>query len=993
MNLKLFRILLLIPAALIYCSSFAQVKTITGKVTDENGQSLKGASVYVKGNQSVGTTTDDNGNFTLSLPAGSEMIIVSYVGKQLKELNVTGKTDIDITLLPAMETQQEVVVVGYGTQKKSDISGSVSTVNVESATSIPTTNVAEMLRGQAAGVRITLGSARPGGTSDILIRGRNSITGGNDPLVVMDGFPIENINDVNADDIASIEILKDAAAQAIYGARASNGVILITTKKGKSGKMSVNYHGLVTWQKLTKNFDLYSPLEFAQLRREAERTSNLPSQEYLKDSTIFNDFELESLQDHQFTNWEDLILRTALLTNHNISVSGGTENTKVFASAAYFGQSGLIPSSGYQRGTFRVNLEQKISDRVNFQTNINFLKDKQDIESSSLDFITISPLAKPYDSAGNLNKFPLGPNNLTVNPLWNIRESTNDLETNLYNINFVVNYKITKGLSYKLNTLLSRTNTNQGIYLTRKHSQGLTPQGVATIADGIRNEYLIENILNYEADINSANHIDVTAVQSVNEIRNTKTTTVGTQFPNDLLGYNGIGDAINKNTTRNQYQRRLASFMGRLRYSLLNRYLLTLTGRYDGSSVFAQSDKYGFFPAVSAAWKINKENFLRGAYNINELKLRASYGSVGNQALAPYQTLGTVGSFPYVFDGVIAGGNIPASELPNPNLSWETSTTFNLGLDFGLWQNRLSGSIEYYNTHTRDLLVDVTLSGVTGYSSTITNGGESKNRGVEIRLLGDIVRSNDLNWTVTATFSANKNEILKTGIVDSAGNPKNDVARNRFVGHPINVIYQKKFDGIFQTQAEIDKSAQVKQAGIIPGSVRVIDINGDGKIDDADNFIYKSAPDWYGAVSTNFNYKGISLFADVYIVQGATMLNPYLAQYEAGGSLQGILNGIKVPYWTPEHPSQSYPRPQATTPSNLYALAVKDASYIRMRTLSLAYDLPHSILSKVNISNLNIYVTANNLFTITDYKSYSPEVNPGGFPDAKTYTIGLRLGL
>ncbi|HET7118540.1 MAG TPA: SusC/RagA family TonB-linked outer membrane protein, partial [Hanamia sp.] len=889
--------------------------------------------------------------------------------------------------------QQAVVVVGYGTQRKSDVSGSVAQVNVgRSTAAVPTTNVAEMLRGQAAGVQVTEVSARPGGTSNILIRGVHSILGGNAPLIVLDGFPIDNINDVNADDIASIDVLKDAAAQAIYGARAANGVILITTKRGKVGKMKVNYSGVLTTQKLHKNFDLYSGEEFAQLRREAQRTSNAPDFTYLADSVIFDDFELQSLKDKQFVNWEKLVLRTALLTNHNLSVSGGTENTKVFASASYFGQSGLIPSSGYQRGSFRVNLDQKINDKINFQTHINFLKDKQEIESSSLDFITISPLAKPYDSAGNLNEFPLGPNSLTVNPLWNIRESTNDLETNLYNVNLVFNYKIVKGLSYKLNTLISRTTTDQGIYLTSKHPQGVTPHGVATVANGLRNEYLIENIFNYDKNINENNRIEITGVQSVNEIFNSNTTTIGTEFPNDLLGYNGISDAINKNTTRTQVRRRLSSFMGRIRYNLMDKYLLVLTGRDDGSSVFAQNKKRAFFPAVSAAWKINNESFFDKVNGVNELKLRASYGSVGNQAIAPYQTLGTVGSFPYVFGGVIAGGNIPASDLPNPNLTWETSTTFNVGIDFGLWQNRLSGSIEYYNTHTRDLLVDVTLAGTTGYATTITNGGESKNDGIGIRLSGDIIRKKDFNWNVTAIFSANKNEILKTGIVDSAGNPKDDVARNRFVGHPIDVIYQKKFDGIFQTQAEIDKSAQATQAGIIPGSVRVVDLNGDGKIDDNDNYIFKSAPDWYGSLFTSLDYKGIELLADFYIVEGAKKLNPWLAQYEDGGTLQGILNGIKVPYWTPEHHSDSYPRPQATTPSNLFALAVKNASYVRLRTLSLGYNLPRNILSKAQLDNIKIYVTANNLFTITNYKSYSPEVNPDAFPDAKTFTFGLNVG-
>src|SRR5690606_9926766 len=368
------------------------------------------------------------------------------------------------------------------TQRKSDVMSSVSTVNVDKATSVASTNVSEMLRGQATGVQITLADPRPGGLSTILIRGTNSIQGGNDPLIVLDGYPIADINDVNPDDIVSIEILKDAAAQAIYGARASNGVVLITSKRGKEGRMNVSYHGYTSVSKLTKNFDLYSPLEFAQLRREAQRTTNGGGVTYLDDDVIFTEFELEALQNKNFVNWEDLVLRNARINSHTVSVSGGTEASRIYSSLTYFEQQGLIPSSGYKRGSFRLNLDQRISEKFSLETNLNLLTDKQDIESSSLDFITLSPLAKPYDENGNLVKFPLGPSSLTINPLWNIRESTNDLKTNSFFLNVAGKYQIANGLSYKLLTMVNRMATDQGIYLTRLHSHGSIPQGAGTVA-------------------------------------------------------------------------------------------------------------------------------------------------------------------------------------------------------------------------------------------------------------------------------------------------------------------------------------------------------------------------------------------------------------------------------------------------------------------------------------------------------------------------------
>ncbi|MDR6785378.1 TonB-linked SusC/RagA family outer membrane protein [Pedobacter africanus] len=1001
---------LMILVILLFSSicSFAQQKTITGKVVDGTDNStLPGVSIKVKGSQKT-TSTDINGKYEI-LVSDADVLVFTYVGFLVQELPVAGKTILNVVLQPSSEQMQEVVVVGYGTQKKSDVSGAVATVSIDKATAIPTTNVAEMLRGQAAGVQITLGSARPGGTSNIQIRGRNSIRGGNDPLIVLDGFPIENINDVNPDDIASMEVLKDASAQAIYGARASNGVILITTKKGASGKVKIGLSSYLTTQRLTKNFDLYSAEEFAQLRREARRSINPGGKDYSPDEINFGGTaqapEYVNFKAGNYVNWEDAVLRDALISSNTVSLSGGNEKTKVFTSATYFNQSGLLPSSGYKRGSFRFNIDQKINDRASIEANINMATDKQRRESANLDFITISPFTGPYDVNGNLVRNVAGANasSSTVNPLWNIRESANDIKTNFYNLNVVGNYKFTDNFSYKLNTLASRRFADEGRYISKLHSAGVTPNGSATVANAIREEYLIENILNYNAQIGNIHKLDFTLVQSINQRNTSRTESTGTGFGNDLLGYDGITNALNFKTTRAEEQYRLSSFLGRARYNLMDKYLVTLTARRDGASVFAENKKWGFFPAASVAWQMHRESFLKSVKAINQLKFRASYGAVGNQSLSPFTTLGVVDATPYIFGGAIVGGNLPGSILPNPNLTWETSTTFNAGLDFGLLDNRITGSLDYYNTHTTDLLADISLGGTSGFSSTITNGAESKNKGMELLLTGHIIRKEGLRWSVTTSFTKNTNQIVKTGIVDINGNAKDDIGRNRFVGRPINVIRTMLFDGIFQSDEEALASAQGTLGGTVTpfqnvatltaGAIRIKDVNGDGVINDLDNVVIRTDPKWYGSLSTNFEYKGFELLADLYIVEGTTRYNPFLASFNEGGTLQSVRNGIKVNYWTPENPSTTHPRPNLNNaPANIGTMGVADASYVRLRTLSFGYNLPVSLLNKVNIGHAKIYLTATNLLTFTDYKSYSPENNPNDFPDTKAFTLGLNIG-
>ncbi|MDY7394707.1 TonB-dependent receptor [Aureibaculum sp. 2210JD6-5] len=989
MMLKLFKkrtnlALLMFAFVLSGFTAVQAQKTVTGTVLDETGTPLPGASVVVKGTTN-GTSTDFDGKFSLNVSADATTLQVSFIGYTTKEVAIAD--NITVTLDPD-NILDEVVVVGYGTVKKSDVVGSVASVDVEEAVAVPTTNVSEMLRGRAAGVQVNLNDARPGGNSNIVIRGKVSIEG-NDPLIIVDGIPYDDINDVAASDITSVEVLKDASSQAIYGARAANGVILITTKRGKEGSFKIDYHGYLTSQKLTKNFDLYSGEEFAQVRREARRTDN--NDEYEPDEDIFEPFELESLNNRTYVDWEDLVMENAVIQSHSLSVSGGGEKTKVFSSVNYFDQDGLIPSSGFKRGTFRLNVDQQVTKKLSLQANVNFQTSLQDIESNSLNFITISPLAKPFDENGELNKEPLGSGNTTINPLWNIRESTNEVRTNLTDINLVGLYQFTPNLSYKLNTFLRNRASEQGIYRSSKHGSGDGDvNGLATLSDKFYREFLLENIIDYAPEINENNKLDLTFVHSVNERKTNTNSIEKSNFANDDLGYNGVANNIGE-SFREIVRKRQVGFLGRARYSLMDKYLLTLTARTDGSSVFGAKEKWGFFPAIAFAWKMHEESFLEDSNSINQMKLRITYGQTGNDGIDSKETLGVSDYIPYVFGGVTSGGFAPLNRLPNPDLKWETTTSLNIGLDYGLFRNRVTGTFEFYKSTTTDLLLDRVLPGTTGFSVTRFNVGEVENTGFEAVVNTNIIRKQDFNWSVGLIFSTNKNEIISlTGEKDAEGNEIDLPGNDLYIGETLSTFTQFLFDGIWQEGDDIANSAQ---PDAMPGDVRIVDMNDDKILDNEDLYYFKSTPDWYGSINTTANFKGFELFADVFISQGAMRSNPYLASFENGGTLQGIRNGIKVPYYTPENPSNEFPRPRPTTPSNLFALAVKDASFVRLRTLTLGYNIPQSALSKIGFSNAKLYVTGTNLLTFTDYKSYSPENNPGDFPDSKGITVGVKLGL
>ncbi|MBJ2174159.1 TonB-dependent receptor [Aureibaculum sp. A20] len=991
-------------------SSFAALqaqKTVTGTVLDETGTPLPGASVIVKGT-SNGTSTDFDGKFTLNVNNNATTLQVSFIGYVTKEVAVS--ENISVSLEPDASVLDEVVVVGYGTQKKSDLVSAVAKTDLAKAVVTPTSDVTEMLRGRISGLKVDVGSGslRPGGTSEIIFRGQGSIEGNVSGIYVVDGVVRDGgIEDISPDDIESIEFLKDASAQAIYGSRAANGVVLVTTKRGKKDKVSVTYHGYVATKSIERNFDVYNGQEFAQYKREAARSADV-NDEYSDDANIFSDVELENIANNNFVNWEDELMRNGVVNSHSIGISGGTDFTSVYGSLSYFNEDGIIPTSSYTRKNLRLNVDQKISDKFSVTFDIGILND--DIErAANVNVITTSPLGSAYNADGSIAEFPSGDEGSATNPLWNLREQDHDEKGNDFVVTIMPKYQISKNLQYQLKASMTRKNSERGQYLSSLSSSGEADRGIARIDNQLREAFLVENILTYDKIINDNNNFNITLVQAIDENKYSRTFTQGTGFPNESLGYDGITNAIGLITAeRDKTKVRTASFMGRARYNLMDKYLFTATYRADGASVNAKDFKWTYNPAAAFAWKMHKESFLEDVDAIQELKLRVSYGSLANALKSPYTSLFTAEGQNYVFNDQTASGYSPSVVLPNLSLKHETITTLNFGLDFSIFKRLLTGSIEYYDSRTKDLLLKRGVPPITGYNYTYFNAGELQNTGMELSLTANLFNKEDFKWSISTNWSNNKNKIIDL-YNDGIGEPiLEDDIYNYYVGQPVGVIRTYEFDGIWQEGEDIANAPQANaestnpQTSLRAGDIRVSDVNKDGKITEDDRVFIDTNPDWFGSLSTNISYKGFDLMVDFYAVEGATKVNPFISEYNNGGSLRGILNGLKVPYYTPESPSTTYPRANAeAAPTYIGALAVKDASYIRLRTVSLGYTMPESWTSKVNMDQIRFYVTGTNLFTQTDYLGYSPEVNirstfsnaDTGYPDATSFTFGVKVNL
>ena len=961
---------------------------IAGQVIDQNGESIIGASIVSDSDKTVATVTDLDGRFYLIGKTGDDLA-VSALGYKSGGIHVQGNTSrLVITLQEDILALDEVIFVGYGLQRRSDVTGAISSVNAEQAASVPTTSVPEMLRGLATGVQVKVGNASPGGSSSILIRGRHSLSGGNSPLYIVDGVPMDGIDYINSNDIASIEVLKDASSQSIYGARAANGVILITTKRGSAGKTKVTYDGYAALQTISRNFEFYNGEQWAAYRHEAFYNAF----GYFDEDECFRGFMKEVKESGEYVDWEKVMIKPAFQQKHDILIQAGSEKTKVAAGVGFYGQDGMVQSSEFQRLSGRVNLDQKLSKTLSFGVNMTYYRSwRQTPDGTFNSFVTVPPLAKIYDENGHLLEDVTEAGESHTNPLWNIQNSDFRTNSSRLMLNVFADWQIAEGLSYRLNTSMSQLDNTSQNYYGLRHTTGKNTQGKADISKSNNADYLLENILNYNHDFSGGHHFDATLMQSINVIKWNSMGFSGTGFSNDDLSYNAIGQAVEYgHPSYGLSSRQLVSFLGRVRYSYKDRYLFSAAVRVDGSSVFGKDYKYGVFPSAAFAWRINNEPFMQDASSwLNNLKLRLSWGQVGNQGISPYTTLGGTTTYYYRFGDDVAVGYLPETRLYNPNLKWETSTTTNIGLDFGLWRDRVNGSIELYDTETTDLLVGKSINQVLGYTSQMINLGRVQNKGIEVTLNTVPVSTRDFSWNVGLSFSRNINKIKRiSGEVDEKGNPVNDVNNNWFIGHPVSVYYDYQFDGIWQTGDDIEHSCMPTAK---PGFIRVADTTTDGKITHEDRVIMSRDPDWFGTVSTQLRYKGFDIGAALNISMGGTFFNSYLTAFGNGGDLTGKRNGIVRNYWTENNPSQEAPAPNYTqAPAYINALGYQDASYLRLRSAQIGYTFSSDVISRIQMQALRFYISGTNLWYHTKVLGYGPEQTPGSYPEPRTILFGVK---
>lgn len=952
-------------------------RLLTGTVKDESGEQLPGVSVTVKGT-SKGTTTDANGQFQLSVPDGNSMILVfSYVGFQSQEINVgnnQAQTAFNITLLTDTRSLDEVVVVGYGTQRKSDLTGSVVSVPKERLQQLPNTNIAQALQGSIPGLQINTNS---GGAEQnnvtILVRGRSSIAASTSPLIILDGIPYTgSISDINPSDVASMEVLKDASAAAIYGSRGSNGVILVTTKQGKSGQVRISYDGFYGIQQLANKPDLLNGPDFYEFKKNRANIptgSISPSEQAVYDSGNFAD-------------WYALATRQGSRSQHSVNVSGGSDKATFYVGATYLNVAGVAVNDDFKRYTLRPNVSVQVTPWLNFASSSQLsYADRSGVaadfdgEQGANFFI---PLATPYNPDGTPTVYAWPEYNLAGNPLAGLVARDVDLTYRIFSTNALrIDVPFVKGLSYKLNTGVELETNTQETYYGRGTRVGLEGRGVATNVNSQSRNFTVENILSYVRSFGRHN-LGLTGLYSIQSTDNEQQKLTGTGFPNDVLTNFQMNTASLLTPKSDYSKQNLESQMLRLNYGYDSRYLLTLTARRDGYSGFGVDTKYGVFPSVAVGWNIARESFMSGFDFLTNLKLRASYGLNGNQAVSSYQSLATLATRQYVSGSTIVPGYVP-SRLGNEKLGWESTRSSNIGLDFGFLGNRIQGSVDVYNKQTYDLLLKRNISSVQGFGSIIQNIGKTANKGVEVLITSTNLSRNGLTWTTTANGAYNSNRI-----VDLYGEGSDDPGNGWFIGRPIRTIYNYKYGGLFRS---VDEVAASPQPTAKPGYVRVSDVNGDGKIN-ADDRTFQGNLDplfTYGLTNT-LTYKGFSLMIFIQGVADVTKENT-LAQDNVYTDVRR--NTTKKDWWTPDNPNATHWSNDAYS-NNLNMNIYQNASFARLKDVSLAYQIPASALKTLRMSTLKIYLTGRNLATWTRYEGLDPELtNQVGLPLQREFLIGL----
>lgn len=999
---------LALAPALVPLSAAAQApQPVSGEVKGADGNGLPGVSVVVAGTAN-GTTTNAEGFYTLSVPSGSTLVF-SFVGYATQRLEVGSRSTLDVGLLEDVQSMSEVVVVGYGTVAKSDVTGSVSSLKGSDLNKTPAASVDQLLQGKVAGVQVVVPSGEPGAGATVRIRGNSSINGSNSPLLVVDGYPwgeAGNLKQINPDDIESIEVLKDASAAAIYGSRGANGVILVTTKRGKAGKTSITLSTLNTVSMLPGKLDVWSdPVDVAIVDNEARQNAGLTplftGQTYLGNyypsvAELRGDDPNKPKWPYR-TYWPDEVYRKPFSQSYTLTANGGNDRTKFSVSGNYYKEQGLAIKNDYERYNSRLNLDQKLFDNLSAGVNLILTHTRRTGGFLSADRSPVFPIYNPDGTYFRTGPLDFGNPIAYANEVLN-KSRTVDVLGTLY-----VSWDITKWLNFRSQVSDKFGNSLDDVYEPRNiTSTGNLYNGYGVINNYNGNELLNENYFTLNKTF-SEQHTLNAVLGYTTQTFNVRTSRLeGRGFVNDGLQNQNLNSATTQFVSNGQTKSLLNSYIGRLNYAFLDRYLFTFTGRADGSSKFGANNKWAFFPSAAVAWKLQEEGFLKDVSAVSEAKLRASYGLTGNQGISPYQTLDRLGTGRYFAGGAFQTGFGPGvfaydgfnkiwEGVPNPDLKWETTAQFDAGLDLGLFNNRLTLSADYYYKRTHDLLRQTYITPSSGYDRLWVNDGEIENKGIELGINGEVLNTPALQWTVGGNFTLNRNKLLSMGGDKFVWNGSNiEMLRaplNAFiVGQPINVFYGYKTDGIIQSTAEGQASGLTGDMAR-PGELKYVDLNGDGKVDDNDRTIIGNPnPKFLYSLNTTLRSHGFDLSAQLYGVYGNDVFD--FRKFSPSGQLQR---------WTPDNPTNAYPRVNANRAYYGSDWFVTKGSFLRVQNVTLGYNFKKGLLP--GVQTLRVYFSGNNLYVFSKFhKGFDPEVgangqNWGSYPRPRALSLGLNIGI
>lgn len=984
---------------------------VTGRVVSDDGSPLPGVNIQVK-STTLGTSTDAEGRYKLTIAEGGNTVLIfSYIGYATQEVAVGNQTTVNVTMAVDDKTLNEVVVVGYGTQRKRDVTGSVVSVSEETLKEVPAPNLINQLKGRAAGVTVVSNGSTPGSQGQIRIRGNRTLTTGNGdgldgPLVVVDGIPFGGLNDINPDDIASLEILKDASATAIYGSRGAGGVILITTKRGKIGKPVISYDGYHGVTNIMGKFNVMNGPEYAQFKEDAatyNRTAPGTS------GYLLTPKETEALAAGVSTDWQDLIYQPGFNTNHQLGLQGGVENTQYSLGLGYFNETGIIPSQNFQRFNIRATIDQRIGKHIKLGLNtLNTVTYQNTPGGGGIPggLVRLTPLASPYNENGtvNLNPSEGSIDAAGISPLTIMTKKDSYLgrtrSIRTFN-SLYAEVNIVDGLRYRFNAGLNFSQSNYNGYggpLTYFNSATVQSSSNAEISNTEYWDVNLQHLLYYDKVFAGKHKLGLTGLYEI-----TKNHSLGSRFtvtgvPADYIKTSNFslasGQPVASSDFGNSFSEvGLISYMGRVNYSYNDRYLLTMTLRRDGSSTLSPANRYFNYPAIGAGWNIIDEGFMKSIPVISNLKIRGGWGISGNRNVGAYSTLGALSAGYYNFGLGTAGQQLAytVTSLPASDLGWQSTSQVDIGVDFGLLNNRITGTVDWYHQKTKDILLSVPLPPSNGAGSTLKNLGRTEGKGLETSLTFEIfAKPQGFNWSADVVYFFNREKITQLTTPEE----KSNLGAGWFVGQPLSVIFDYQKLGLWQT-ADKESGILAKQTSPVqfPGQIRVQDVNGDNKIDAADRQILGNfQPKWEGGITNRFEFQNFDASVVTYARMGMKVLVPYLTGNSTGSGgfaffNQSRVNQVKVDYWTENNPTNAFPAPDAASAVAFFGstLGYYDGSFIKIRSINLGYTFKGTLLKKVGASSARVYVNATNPLIL-----YSPLVrqNLAIDPEGNSYATG-----